>query len=622
LVGDEEIVYVANILPSTVLRVAAYRTFDSGVRELVTVPSTLYTVRLSDFSPYSVTEVVFNQLLSRRGEGWEDEIFVSLTSSVGPNTVDILEWLISMYTSFTTDAANFADVKTKIDNYPSHFPLLERRNVLEVLRDIAFQARCALYLRNDEFTIRYLSEEPTADFTIDEDDVMPKSLVMTHTETEELVTKLVAEWKFDHAIDDPNKVILRYNIKRYGTQERTFDFFIYNILELVEKSATFWLIRMANTWRKLKLRTPITKLQSEVFDVADVSLPDFSASTIKCLVEKATYDSASHEIEFELWTPVRSGETSQFVFAWPSQIEISHLWPSEEDQNAGLAGGSGPNVDVTAPPTHPLSRPGEFKGASLKKRNCNDIVNSYSGDILGKCRQDHGDKQPSDLDDEKPGVKVPGEGETDIPTSKNPTGEASIGTIINNEHYAEDEADETNQTIRNGQGSDGGDGQESGNTDQPEGSNPVERLPCRDGEEAECQVCCSWFEQIITKVVNPTDGITTVEGKCGNALDGIDLGKNELCFDSLQAALDACQAIQDSIPGTFPPGKCNGVQYAIPGTIQVPIFQQSAWFVNGCEEPEEGEVQATSYCPSDATKNSDGGSDIAQLGLEAGLGVT
>lgn len=615
LVGDEEIVYVANILPSTILRVAAYRTFDSGVRELVTVPATLYTTRISDFTEYMVTEVVFDGLLSRRGEGWEDEIYISQTSSIGPNTVDILEWLIGKYTDFSTDAANFADVKTKIDKYPSHFPLLERRNVLDVLREIAFQARCALYLRNDKFTLRYLSEEPSADFTIGEDDVMPESMIMTHTETEELVTKFVAEWKYDHALEEPNKVILRYNVKRYGTQERKFDFFIYNILELVEKSATFWLIRMANTWRKLKLRTPITKLQAEVFDVADVTLPDFSSSTIKCLVEKATYNSDEHVVDFEFWTPVRSGETEPFIFAWPSQIDINYIWPTIEDQNAGLAGGSGPNVDVTAPSLHPLTRPGAFKGANLKKRNCDDIKNSYSGDILGKCRTDHGDKKPSDLDDETPGVDVPGDGETDIPTSKNPTGGASIGTIITNEKALEDEADKTQQTIRNELSNDGSEGNESGNPPD----DPTSQLPCPEdnGDETpDCTVRCEWFEQTITKVV--MGGITTECGVTGVPLDADDHGKKTLYFNSLQAALAACQAIQDSLPDVFSFINCE--RYPISGTIQVPFIDQNNWSLMGCEEPEPEDLQAIGYC-SDEDSSEEGSTDLANDALSAGLGA-
>lgn len=630
LEDTEEIVYVANLLPSTVLRVAAYRTFESGVRELVTVPSSLYTTRISDFNGYMVTEIVFNGELSRRGEGWEDEIYVSQTSSVGPNTVDILEWLIDKYTDFSTDAASFADVKTKIDNYPSHFPLLERRNIFEVLKDIAFQARCALYLRNDVFTILYLAEEPATDVTVTESDVLPKSLILTHTPTEDLVTKFVAEWKKDYAIDEPNKVIVRYNVKRYGTQEETFDFFIYNIRELVEKSATFWTIRMANTWRRLKFKTPITKLATEVFDVAEVTLPDFSGNTIKSLIEKATYDSDRQEIEFELWTPVRAGETTQFVFSWPAGIEIDNIWPTLDDQQQGNAGGSGPNVNVTAPALHPLSRPGQFQGASLKKTNCSKIgagspFGAASSIFIDGCRDDHGDKRPSDQDDEKPDVDVPGQGETDVPTTKNPTGGTQVGSSvwIDNQFANEKEADQANDTVRNELANDGGGNTESGN---PPPGNPVEQLPCPDPEQddstpPECQVRCQWFEQRLTKVV--FGGITEECGEMGVPLAAEDLGKQVLYFNSLQGAIAACEAVQATLPSEATDFiNCN--VYPAGGTIGVPLRDQALWFGNMCEEMmEESETpeQATGYCPSDQVAGGNGNSDLAQTGLEGGLGV-
>jgi hypothetical protein len=627
--GDQEIVYVVNLLPSTILRVAAFRTFESGVRELVTVPASLYTSRVSDFNGYMVTELVFTDELSRRGEGWEDEIFVSQTSSVGPNTVDILEWLIDKYTNFTTDAASFADVESKLENYPSHFPILERRNIFDVLKDIAFQARCALYLRNDVFTLLYLSEEPSTDFDITETDVLPRSLIMTHTETEDLVTKFIAEWKYDYAIQDPNKVILRYNIKRYGTQEETFDFFIYNIRELVEKSATFWLIRMANTWRRLKFKTPISKLESEVFDVANVTLTDFTPDPVKCVVEKATYDSEELEMEFELWTPVRAGETSQFIFSWPSQIDIDNIWPTLEDQNEGNAGGSGPNVDVTAPALHPLSRPDAFQGATLKKTSCSKIgqgsaFEAASSVFIDGCRDDHGDKKPSDKDDEKPDVKVPGDGEGANPEGKNPDGSTVVGSSvwIENQFKTENEADQADQTVRNELANDGDSesGNESGKT--PSG-NAVEQLPCpedNEGDPPDCTVRCQWFEQTLTKVV--LGGVITECGEMGVPLAADDHGEQVLYFDSLQAAISACSAIQGLLPTELDEFiNCN--TYPISGKITVPLSDQAAWFANNCDETQDEEnPTATGYCPSAAVKDGAGtGSDIAQTGLEGGLGV-
>lgn len=596
LVGDSEIVYVVNLLPSTILRVAAYRTYESGRRELVTIPSDLYTARVSDFNGYMVTELVFERELSRRGEGWEDEVYVSQTSSVGPNTVDILEWLIDKYTDFSIDSTSFNDVRTKIDNYPSSFPILERKNIFEVLRDIAFQARCALYLRNDVFTIIYLSEEPDSDFTIDEDDVLAKSLVLTHTETEELVTKFVAEWKEDYAIEDSNRVILRYNVQRYGVQEKTFDFFIYNFREYVEKSATFWLIRMANTWRRLKFRTALTKLQSEVFDIATVLLPDFSGSSIKCIVEKSSYNSESHEMDFELWSPVRSGSTDKFVFAWPSQIEVTDIWPTINDPNAN---GSGPNFDVKAPDLHPLSAGnGLTQGFTLSGGECS--IDIMPPSMASKCRKDNGEKQPTDKNDTKKTKKVQGEGETNIPDTKNPTPTFPPQPVIKrNEDPINEEANESNTTVKLEEAKDGGEGTESGNP--PEG---LAALPCQD-TDLECTVRVFWT----THLVNSVQTGTTIKDECGDTGDlssfpiPSDLTEHSLTVNSLELAND----ILDSLEADY--FTTNTVcEYHIAGGT-AGISGGSAWLSNECAEPEEPSI--VSFC-GDSDKL--GSSETAILG--------
>lgn len=428
--GDNELVYVANILPSTVHYVKAYKTFRvSGLRQLTTVPNDYYTVRFSDFGSYTTTEVVFDRPLSQRGEGWEDDIFVTLTSTVGPNPVDIMEWLIDKYTSFTWDAS-FADVKTKVDKYPMNFVVPGRMNILKLLQEMSFQGRMALALREDEFTLTYLSEEPSEDGTITEDDVIANTLVLDHTDTEDLVTKFVAEWRPDACLEEPYKVILRYNIKRYGTQEETFDFYCYNIQELVIKSATFWLIRMANTWRKVVCQTPINKLALETLDGCFVTLPDIANGTIKCRVETAVYNSENNSIDFVLQTPVRSGERDAFDFHYPANISVELLHPTDEALELGNAGGSGPNVDVEAPEGHVLGRERQLLSGFTfgQKSPCE----SFSGDqifnrpidLQNRCRPDQGDQQPSDIDDTKPSVQLQSDNSV-IPPSQSPVNEQS-----------------------------------------------------------------------------------------------------------------------------------------------------------------------------------------------------
>lgn len=398
--SNRETIYVANILPSTVIRVAAYRQLSGG-RMLVTVPASFYTIRTVDYGGYDVVEIVFDRpLSSRQDQGWDDDIYVTLTSTIGPNTVDILEWIITTYTDFTTDTTSFAAVKTKLTPYPSHFAILDRPNVVDILQDIAFQARCALWLRDDKFFIKYLAEEPSSDESIGIGDIEEKSLELFHTETEDIVTKYVAEWRKDYAATEPNKLILRHNVQKYGTHEETKDFFIYNILELVRKSATFWLIRKSNTWRKLKLRTHFNKLKLETFDTATVTHTAAADVPIKCLVEKASFDSATRRMEFELWTPVLSGTRNPYNFAWPAGVSEKLLWPTIEERLAGNAGsGQEPNFSVIAPAGHPLANP-TAQQLSLQCPNGQTIPAGAS--ISKFCRGDHGDNRPSDVGDVAP----------------------------------------------------------------------------------------------------------------------------------------------------------------------------------------------------------------------------
>lgn len=434
LAGDDEIVYIANILPSTVHSVKAFRTFStSNLRQLTTVPNTFYTVRQSDFNGYITTEIVFERPLTHLGEGWEDDILVTLTSSIGPNPVDIMEFLITKYTSFTWDST-FADIKIKVDNYPMGFLVPGRLNLFQLLQEIAFQGRMALVLRNDEFHLFYLPEEPIQDDTITETDVVQNSLVLDHTNTEDLVTKLIAEWRPECHLEDPFKVILRYNVNRYGTHEETFNFYTYNIQELVIKSATFWLIRMANTWRKIICKTPINKLALESLDGCFVTLPDIANGEIKCRVETATYNSDDQTIDFVLQTPVRSGERDAFPFHYPAGVSVELLYPTDDDLEFGNAGGSGPNVDVTPPESHVLGTPGTLPGGfSFAGERCD----GFSGPILAGdqgCRADHGDNKPSDIDDTKPLIRLQ-EDNSEIPPSQSPRQE-----IINDSLQAQKNA--------------------------------------------------------------------------------------------------------------------------------------------------------------------------------------
>jgi hypothetical protein len=294
--SDEPITYIVSIVPGTVLAVKAYKTLKSTERKLVNVPGSLYTVATKVYGSITAVQITVHKPLSTIvDQGWEDDLYVTFQSSVGPNTVDILKYLIDTYTDLDWDPTSFAAVRTNLIPFPANFPILERKNTIQVLTEIAFQARCAIWLSNGVFHLKYLPAEPTADDTITVSDLDAETGVEVElSPTEEIVTKMNVTWHLSWAAEEPEKFILRHNVEKYGTQEQDFDFYIYNQPDIAYKCATFWLIRMSNTWKRMKFKTFLQKLNLETFDTVDLQFASkkyVADANVKAIVEQANYNS-------------------------------------------------------------------------------------------------------------------------------------------------------------------------------------------------------------------------------------------------------------------------------------------------------------------------------------------
>jgi hypothetical protein len=451
LAEGDEILYIANIIPSTVKRVAAWRTLN-GNRQLLTVPDDFYTVRSTNYGGYTgVVEIKMDVPLSTRsrdtGGGWSDDIYISQVATLSNNPVTIMSWLITTYTDYSIDTASFADATTKLANYPFDWPQLTRPTILSILQNLARFSRCALWQKDDTFFIKYLAEEPTPVDTIGEDDILvsdatqKSTLKICLTKTEDLVTKLTARWQNDHALDEDKRFIMRRKVSGpngvlYGTHEKEEDYFPYAHLSLVRKSVTFWMLRWANTWKRLKMSVPMEFLKLEPFDAVTVDVSHVSPDPIICVVEKATVDTKGKQIDLELWTPLRAGEVVPDPFAWPSGISANAIFPTQDDVSSNFAGsGNEPNFSTIAPPGHPLrvDLGTIYKGFSLA---CNGrAVTSFA---TGECRQDYGDARPSDIDDTKPTQDIPQDTTGDVSTGTSPIANGAGDGFFSDQQYIHD----------------------------------------------------------------------------------------------------------------------------------------------------------------------------------------
>lgn len=323
LVSDLDMHYIVSIVPGTIKAVRAYKKFE-GIRRLVNVPTDLWEQVNQTYGTLQVVMVRLERQLSGiPDQGWEDEIYVTFESSVGPNTVDIMQYIVEQWSDLDVDAVSFAAVKTKLTPFPSNFAVLEQKQVLTLLREIAFQARCALFVKDNTVYLKYLPAEPSSDATVDASDIEnDPSVSITLTSTEELVTKMVVTWRPTYADDDLRKMIFRNNIDKYGLQEREYEWYIYNQPDIIRKAATFWLIRLSQTWKKITFRTALNLLNLETFDCVTFDVAGtVSSGPVKTLIEKAQFDSDNRRIEFQCWTPVLAGTMSKYQFAWPEVAE-------------------------------------------------------------------------------------------------------------------------------------------------------------------------------------------------------------------------------------------------------------------------------------------------------------
>lgn len=356
--GDVPQNYIVSIIPGTVLAVKAFKTLD-GVRKLVNVPSELWDQVTYNFGSIQAEGVRLTRLLSSIPEqGWGDDIYVTFESTVGPNTVDIMQYLVETYSDLEIDASSFATVKTALTPFPSNFVISARPQIVSILRDIAFQARCAVLIKDDVVYMKYLPTNPTSVATITDDDVAHKSISVTLTPTEDLVTKMVIKWRTTYAPDGERKMVLRHNVEKYGVQEQEYDWFIYTQPDIIRKAATFWLMRLSNTWKRIKFQTYLNMLPVETFDAVtlDMSGTYVSNGAIKVIAEQANYDSGANLISFDCWVPVRAGEMTQYKYAWPQFVEGT--WPLPNDFPGGANVGANASGELPVGTALPSTCPG------------------------------------------------------------------------------------------------------------------------------------------------------------------------------------------------------------------------------------------------------------------------
>lgn len=371
-------VHVVSLVPGSVTGVYAYRQFGDN-RQLTELPTTYYEVVETDYGDFTAVEVHLTRgLESYPDEDWDSTLYVHFDSDIGPNPADVIEWIIENFTDFTVDTASFASVKSALTNYPCNYYHAKKENVLSTVSKLAYEARCALVITDGVVKIKYLPAEPSVDVTMTEADLVAGSFSFSHSRTEDLVTSSDITWQPRGAdILDARSVLRRLtvenNVRKYGYfgRERIYESITNETQAL--KTATFWSIRDSNTWRTVKFQTTLEHMDLELYDCVELNIAQFP--NVKMVVTALSINPDNGIVEVECWTPILSGTTEEYFFAWPAN-KAQEPYPGDNYEIEA------PIINIRPPEGHPL------------------YVESTTGEPPVVATT--GDRVPSDLDDSFP----------------------------------------------------------------------------------------------------------------------------------------------------------------------------------------------------------------------------
>ena len=298
-----DLIYIINLFPSSG-SVAIYAQRNCyGSPGYFQVPASYYSIDLNySYGGQNVTAIFMIMKLSEQDDsGWSDNLLVSLTSTLSENTATQIKWILDTYSTLSTNAASFTAVANQISNLPSHWALFDQPDALALAEDMAWQARCALYVKNNTVYIKYLGAM-TADSEISMNEVKLKSLELSFTPTEDIVTKFKAQYFTDYSGDkasDKEHIYTR-NTDKFGTVAEEYNYTIYTNVECIKASARFWGYRYLTSWRRMSLTAFLPTLHLEAFDWVTINLPTFSTYSLPANVLVSDRDTETHEIDFEL----------------------------------------------------------------------------------------------------------------------------------------------------------------------------------------------------------------------------------------------------------------------------------------------------------------------------------
>jgi len=201
------------------------------------------------------TEVLTPELKIYVGE--IGSIWCSIKSSVGPNIIDIIKFIIENYTTLTFDTSNYATLHALHEDFPVGFYYEEEVTVADCLKDICYQACLEYTIYSKTFKLEDATKRNALSslLSLDHSNTEIGSIMWETSNSKNLSTSLIGTWsktEYPGHIEEEYKA--ENNVDVFEERIKTIDFPIYHAEGSVERAITWYLDLLSNVWEYVSFR--------------------------------------------------------------------------------------------------------------------------------------------------------------------------------------------------------------------------------------------------------------------------------------------------------------------------------------------------------------------------------
>jgi len=212
-------------------------------RDMILQPESDYTVELTP-------ELKINT-------GKIGTIWCSIESSVGPNIIDIIKYIIENYTTLTFDMTDYAALHLKHENFPIGFYYPEEVKVSKCIKDLCYQSCLEYTIYSGNFILKDATSRNAIPsiLTLDRASTELGSIIWETSNSKNIVTDITGTWsktEYPKHIEEEYKA--NNNTDKFEEVIKTIDYPIYHAEGSVERSVTWYLDLLSNIWENVSFR--------------------------------------------------------------------------------------------------------------------------------------------------------------------------------------------------------------------------------------------------------------------------------------------------------------------------------------------------------------------------------